>query len=325
MNYRNIIIITICAYLYAGPAFEVTTIKGKTALVTGGSQGLGLAIAKDLAKEGVSKLAICARNIEKVNKAKEALAIEFPNVKVYGFRCDISDKSSRNLLVKELFSAFNNKLDILINNAGVEKCYHYEKYTEEDIEMQMQINNNGAAQLTRAFMPQMIERKTGHIVMMSSILGQLPCAYCAIYSATRHFTYGLAMSLRGEMAHRQTGVTVHSIHPGFIENTGVYKNVQDDVKKDTSAQEFHIHWLFGTGGQDVDTAIAVSKMIKTNQPEVIINTPPLRPTIVLSKIFPRFFDYLVYYWPGTVDPLADAIKLRVNGKLKRDTLAVSSV
>ena len=66
-------------------------------------------------------------------------------------------------------------------------------------------------------------------------------------------------------------------------------------------------------------------MIKTNQPEVIINTPPLRPTIVLSKIFPRFFDYLVYYWPGTVDPLADAIKLRVNGKLKRDTLAVSSV
>ena len=55
--------------------------------------------------------------------------------------------------------------------------------------MQMQINNNGAAQLTRAFMPQMIERKTGHIVMMSSILGQIPCAYCAIYSATRHFTY----------------------------------------------------------------------------------------------------------------------------------------
>ena len=214
--------------------------------------------------ESISKLAICARNIEKVNKAKEALAIEFPNVKVYGFRCDISDKSSRNLLVKELFSAFNNKLDILINNAGVEKYYHYEKYTEEDIEMQMQINNNGAAQLTRAFMPQMIERKTGHIVMMSSILGQLPCAYCAIYSATRHFTYGLAMSLRGEMAHRQTGVTVHSIHPGFIENTGVYKNVQDDVKKDTSAQEFHIHWLFGTGGQDVDTAIAALAVPSTS-------------------------------------------------------------
>ena len=88
-----------------------------------------------------------------------------------------------------------------MNNAGVENFYLFEMDTRESIEQQMNINCLGGIQMTRQFLPQMVERKTGAVVMMSSAGGKIGFPYASVYSASRYCTKGFATALRNEMRH----------------------------------------------------------------------------------------------------------------------------
>jgi short-subunit dehydrogenase len=215
MGYTVHIILIALAVWYVWPEPEVYSLVGKTALVTGASQGLGVEIARGLASEGVSKLAICARRVAKVKETKDLLISEFPGLTVAAFACDVANAASRTALRDDLLADFGH-LDILVNNAGVEKIYPFEQDTSESIDQQMNINCLGSIHLTHQFLPQMIARKTGAVVMMSSGAGKVPLAYGSVYSANRFCTKGFAEALRNEMRHRKTGVSIHSILPGRV-------------------------------------------------------------------------------------------------------------
>ena len=99
------------AWWYVWPEPQVYSFKGKTVLVTGASSGIGIDIAKALADEGVSKLGICARRVDKLAKTKELLAQAYPDLYVEAFSCDIADSASREKLASDLLASFGH-LDV---------------------------------------------------------------------------------------------------------------------------------------------------------------------------------------------------------------------
>jgi short-subunit dehydrogenase len=315
---RVSLIVAAIAIWYVWPEPLVHSIAGKTALVTGASSGLGVHIATALAKEGVTKLAICARRKGKLGLVRDQIIEEFPSVNVFAFECDVGNSSSRDILARNVLEEFGH-LDILVNNAAVEKFFHFEKDTPESIDQQLNINCVGSIQLTRALLPQMIEQKKGHVVMMSSGAGKMGTPYAAVYSANRFCTKGFAAALRGEMRHRQTGVTVHSLHPGFVEDSGMWANYQSDAKA-AGLQVAKPHWTYGSAGTAADTAREVIQLIVTDYPEKIVNWPDLRPAIVVQEIFPKMFDTLLAVWPDSMAFLADWAQVRVDEQITSDTL-----
>jgi len=286
------------------PNRDIHSIQGKTALVTGSSQGIGKAIALRFAEEGVSKLGLCSRNLDKAEEAAEDIRRQFSGVHVSAFRCDVSKPQSRDKLVSDVLNSFGS-LDILVNNAGLEKSLPYQASPPEEIELVIDVNVKGAAHLTRAFLPQMIEQGQGHIVMMSSLSGKIPLPYSAVYTGTRFFTYGFASALRGEMIHAKTGVTVHTVLPGAVEDTGMFRKV---IEENDNVPIFH--WSFGSAGAASVTAEAVVRLIKTDYPEAMINVPSMRPSSVLMAIFPCFYDYLLWVWPEVLDDYASLVEKR---------------
>ena len=140
-------------------------LKGKNALLTGGSMGIGPHVARNLAREGVN-IALTARSKDKLENVAEEL--RQLNVEVKTFPADIKNEKSRFEMVEEVKKAFGH-IDLLINNAGVEWVSSFDDLTYDDIDNLIRTNLMSPLMLTRAVLPDMLKRKSGHIVTMSSL------------------------------------------------------------------------------------------------------------------------------------------------------------
>ena len=156
-------------------------LKGKNALLTGGSMGLGPYVARSLAKEGVN-IALTARSKDKLEKVAEEL--RHYNVKVKTFPADIKDEASRFEMIKGVKKAFGD-IDLLINNAGIEWVSSFADLSFDDIDNLVQTNLMSPLKLTRSILPDMLKRNSGHIVTMSSLGGKKGSPYSATYAATK--------------------------------------------------------------------------------------------------------------------------------------------
>ena len=188
-------------------------LKGKTAIVTGGAMGIGLATSKRLINEGCT-VTIWDMNETEMGKAKAEL--ENLGGNVFTYKCDVTDKA-RVLQLVEQAKIDMNQIDILINNAGYVKGGDFLDHPVESWERTIDVNLNALIYSIHAVLPQMYERNSGHIVNISSAAGILGVAGISVYAATKWAVWGLTESMRFEAWNRgKKGVKWTSIHPSYL-------------------------------------------------------------------------------------------------------------
>ncbi|MDQ3258871.1 MAG: SDR family NAD(P)-dependent oxidoreductase [Acidobacteriota bacterium] len=191
--------------------------RGRTVLITGGSRGLGLVLARELAHVG-AKLAICARDSHELERARQEL--ESNGACVSAVPCDVTDRAQVNEMVDTVRGRFG-KIDVLINNAGTIHVGPMEEMTLEDYDDAMKTHFWGPLYTTLAVLPEMRAQRAGRIVNISSIGGKIGIPHLAPYSASKHALVGLSSALRAEMA--KDGIVVTTVCPGLV-RTGSPRN-----------------------------------------------------------------------------------------------------
>ena len=186
------------------------SLEGKVALVTGGAQGIGKAIAVRLAQEGAN-VAIADLNID----LAQSVLSEMRNwgITAAAFKVDVSDSFQVEELIKKTVESFST-LDILVNNAGITRDALLIRTTEENWDQVMEVNLKGAFKLTKSAAKVMIKQKSGRIVNISSVIGLMGNVGQTSYAASKAGLIGLTKSTAKELAGR--GITANAVAPGYI-------------------------------------------------------------------------------------------------------------
>lgn len=186
------------------------SLQGRNALITGAGKGIGRALAIELAKEGVN-VGLVARTKEDLDKVAQELSA-WP-VKVVTAIADVADMAEVNAAVAEIKSGLGT-IDILINNAGISSFGSFMELEPERWEQIVKVNLFGPYYVTRAVLPDMIDRKTGDIVNISSTAGKNGAAVTSAYSASKFALIGMSESLMQEV--RKHNVRVTTLTPSTI-------------------------------------------------------------------------------------------------------------
>lgn len=200
------------------------SLKGKTALVTGGSRGIGRSIALALAKEGANVVINYTSNEE--SAAKVVQEIESFDVKAMAVKANISKAEDVKEMMDKIEESFDG-IDILVNNAGITKDNLFVRMKEEDWDQVMDVNLKGIFLCTKAVVRKMIKQKYGRIINMSSVVGVAGNPGQANYCASKAGVIGFTKSLAKEIASKD--ITVNAIAPGFIE-TDMTKVLPESVR-----------------------------------------------------------------------------------------------
>ena len=194
-------------------------LAGLNVLITGGSRGLGLALAREFARHG-ARIAICGRDADTLERARADLtergAVVFTSV------CDVTDRAAVARMMREVGDAFGT-IDVLVNNAGVIQVGPLETMTLEDFQASMAGIFWGAVHTTLAVLPSMRERGRGRIVNITSIGGKISVPHLVPYSAAKFALVGFSEGLRAELA--GSHVVVTTVVPGLM-RTGSPRNAE---------------------------------------------------------------------------------------------------
>lgn len=219
----------------------------KIVLVTGASRGIGREIAKELAQKGYRVIA----NYNKSREEAEKLQQENENIEIY--KADVSKREEVTKMVQDVIKKYG-KIDILINNAGISQEKLFTDVTDED--WNTMINNNlySVFCVTQEVLPNMISRKQGCIINISSIWGMVGASCETIYSVTKAGIDGMTKSLAKELG--PSNIRVNSIAPGCID-TDMNKNLTEQEIQDLE-QEIPL----GKIGKTIDIAKCVNWLIE---------------------------------------------------------------
>jgi short-subunit dehydrogenase len=222
MNLRRLGLGILAAY--AGARYLVRrkrriSFAGKTVFITGGSRGLGLVIARQLAKER-AKLVLLARDPDELQRAEQDLILL--GAEVLSITADVTDIAQIDLAVKEANLRFGG-IDVLINNAGTMQVGPLEHATIDDFERAMNVNFWGALHTVAAIAPQMKTRGAGRIVNIASIGGQIAVPHMMPYTASKFALVGFSESLRAELS--KNNILVTTVCPSLV-RTGSPRHVE---------------------------------------------------------------------------------------------------
>lgn len=190
----------------------MTLLKGKVAIVTGASRGIGKSIAREFVKQGANVAFTYLSSEEKAKKLEEELSSEGGTAK--GFRSDAADFDQAHKLVEEVVAEFGT-IDILVNNAGITRDNLLMRMTEEHWDEVMRVNLKSAFNLTKASMRTFLKNRGGSIINMSSVVGVKGNAGQANYAASKAGLIGFTKSVALELGSRN--IRCNAIAPGFIE------------------------------------------------------------------------------------------------------------
>ena len=205
-------------------------LKGKVAVVTGASRGIGRAIAKKMASLGAFVVVNYNGSQERAEKVKQEIEEAGGTAAIY--QCDVSDYGKCETFIQNVITEYGH-LDILVNNAGVTRDGLLMKMTEEDFGKVIDTNLKGAFHTIRFASRQMLKQKGGRIINMSSVVGVTGNAGQANYAASKAGIIGLTKAAARELASR--GITVNAIVSGFIE-TDMTSVLPEKVREASAAQ-----------------------------------------------------------------------------------------
>ncbi|MBI1818984.1 MAG: 3-oxoacyl-[acyl-carrier-protein] reductase [Nitrospirae bacterium] len=188
-----------------------TKLDGKTAIITGGAQGIGLAIAEALANEG-ALVGIADLKGEQAKKVADDFNAR--GKKAISFQVNVADSGEVRQMIDQAMAAWN-KIDILVNNAGITRDGLIIRMKEEDWNLVLDINLNGTFFCIKEVLSKMAKQRSGRIINISSIVGAMGNAGQANYVASKAAVIGLTKTVAKEYASR--GITVNAVAPGFIE------------------------------------------------------------------------------------------------------------
>ena len=249
---------------------------GRTAIITGASRGIGIHIARALAKQRMH-LVLAARS--EAGLEQVALDMRALGARVLAVRCDVANEADRADLVRRAEAEFG-EIDLLVNNAGIESTFPYDRQSPEEIERIISVNLTAPMLLTRAVLPGMVARRRGHIVNIASLAGKVGVPYGLPYAATKagliHFTESLRSEFRG------TGVSGSVVCPGFVSEVGMY----DEMTKLSNVKASR---LAGTSAPS-KVAAAVVKCTRRDRPEMIVNPGPMRLLSAIAELAPGMFE-----------------------------------
>ena len=198
------------------------SLKGKTALVTGGARGIGKAIALKLASLGANVAIVDMALAPDTVKEIEALGVKAITVEANVTKLDSVEKA-----VEQVIATFGS-LDMVVNNAGITKDNLFLRMKPEEWDMVLSVNLTGAFNVCKAVNKQMFKQRAGKIVNIASVVGQMGNVGQANYAASKAGLIGLTKTLAREFAARN--IQVNAVAPGFI-NTEMTEKLPEDVKQ----------------------------------------------------------------------------------------------
>jgi len=205
-------------------------LKGKKALVTGASRGIGRAIAIEMAHQGAS---VAVNYLSSEKDAEEvARSIEDSGVETWLYPADISDMEQTKKMADQIHKYFG-KIDILVNNAGINVDKMFHRMDPDQWNRVISVNLNGVFNCVHVFLDDLVESGSGRIINITSIVGQMGNIGQANYAASKAGIIGMTKSLAKEMARKK--ITVNAVAPGFIA-TDMVAGIPDPVKEKILAQ-----------------------------------------------------------------------------------------
>lgn len=220
-------------------------LRGRVALITGGTRGIGAAIARSLAGQGAAAIAVgYAGNDEAAHSFAEYFNDKHAGdgIKLSMHKGNIGNGDDCRRVVAEVIE-HHGRLDILVNNAGIAIDRTVAKMTDEDWNKVLSVNLSGAYYMSQAALAHMLERGTGRIVMVSSLIGELGAIGQANYAASKSGLFGLTRTLAreaefqlqraGKFDNNPMGITVNCVTPGYVRTEmieGVPEKVLDKIR-----------------------------------------------------------------------------------------------
>ncbi len=209
------------------PGIKQFDLSGKSAIITGGSKGLGLAMAAGLASAGANVMLV-NRNAEEGASAAQELSTTY-DTKAISFPADITDPAQTEAMAKAAMEAFG-QIDILINSAGINIRGAIDQVTPEDFNKVMEVNVNGTWLCCRAVTPYMKEKKRGSIINLASTLGLVGLANRTPYTASKGAVVQMTRGLALELA--PFNINVNAICPGpFLTEMNIPIAGSEEAKK----------------------------------------------------------------------------------------------
>lgn len=278
----------------------MTTIAGKTVVLTGASRGIGVFIARALAKKQATIIGI-SRSQEGLDKV--CAEVDALGGKAIGICFDISNVEELPILLQKI-ERLTGSVDILVNNAGIEIYRAFPDYSLADLQSVLLVNLLAAMELTRLVLPSMLNQTSGHIVNMSSLASKKGHPYDSIYSASKAGLLMWSDAVRQELA--GTGVRISSICPGYVSQQGMLADTGVPVPS------------VGGVSTPADVARAVVRAIEQNQAEVMVNGNPITENLTkllfaVEQFFPRFGD-VVNQWIG----IPKLNKMRIENQIRAE-------
>jgi NAD(P)-dependent dehydrogenase (short-subunit alcohol dehydrogenase family) len=262
------------------------TLRDKVVLITGGSRGLGLVLARHICARG-GNVALIARDREELARAKDDLAPR--GGKVLTVECNLLDAEQIQSAVRRIIDRFG-KIDVLINNAGIIEVGPLEHLTREDFERAMRLHFWAPYELMSQIIPEMRIWGGGRIVNISSIGGKVAVPHMACYSASKFALTGFSDAVRAELARDDIHVT--TVAPGMM-RTGSHVNAKFKGKHDT---EFA--WFAASAGApliSMNADRAARKILaacRRGQPSLTL-TFAARGAILGNALFPNLTGYMM--------------------------------
>jgi NAD(P)-dependent dehydrogenase (short-subunit alcohol dehydrogenase family) len=242
-------------------------LSGQVALITGGSRGLGLLLAREFGRQGCH-LAICARDDAELARARADL--EARGMTVHAVRCNVAERAEVEALIAEVVRRFGG-IDILVNNAGIMKVGPVETMTVADFEEAMRVNFWGMVYPTLAVLPVMHAQGGGRIVNITSIGGKISVPHLLPYNCAKFAAVAFSQGLSAELS--REGMTVVTVVPGLM-RTGSYLNAV--FKGDTEAESAWFALGATLPGVSMDAERAARQIVraaKRGDSEVILSVP----------------------------------------------------
>lgn len=260
------------------------SLAGKVVIITGSSSGIGRVAAHHFAEAG-SHVVLVARREENLLQVQQELT-QYP-VETLVVPTDVSQDAALHNLVEKVMAHFG-RIDVLVNNAGLEHVDHIESLNPKRLRLMIEVNMYGPIRLTQLVVPIMRQQRSGHIVNVSSISGEVPSPGMIAYAATRSgitiFSRGLRRELDG------TGISVTAVLPGWT-RTEMTESTNEALMRESGGLLPFEHF--------VDAAVpakAILDGVRYQKPIIYLGGLQLRTATVYERISPTIIDLWVRHF-----------------------------